>query len=95
MPDDDNRELSQQQQVQLATWLAERNARMTALGHTPPVKGTLDDRLRAMDAAFNDSPDRDTPLAQENHELRRTVEIYEEAIRQLLNGQLHAPATVV
>lgn len=80
--------LSQEQQGALAGWLAERNARMAALGHTPPIEGTLDDRLRALDSAFETSPNRDNELAQENHELRRTVQIYEEAIRQLLSGQL-------
>ena len=83
--------LSQEQRGQLAAWLAERQARMAALGHTPPPEGTLDERLRAMDAAFEASPDRDDEKAQENHELRRTVAILEEAIRALLGGQLPLP----
>lgn len=80
--------LNQAHKGQLAAWLAERNARLAALGHNPPVEGTLADRLQAMDTAFDNSPDRDDEKAQENHELRRTLEIYEEALRQLLNGQL-------
>ncbi|MFE4082853.1 hypothetical protein [Streptomyces sp. YIM B13502] len=83
--------LSQEQRGQLASWLAERQARMAALGHTSPPEGTLDERLRAMDAAFEASPDRDDEKAQENHELRRTVAILEEAIRALLGGQLPLP----
>ncbi|AEY93213.1 hypothetical protein SHJG_7947 [Streptomyces hygroscopicus subsp. jinggangensis 5008] len=85
--------LSQEQRGQLASWLAERQARMAALGHTSPPEGTLDERLRAMDAAFEASPDRDDEKAQENHELRRTVAILEEAIRALLSGQLPLPRT--
>ncbi|MCP9946033.1 hypothetical protein LUX12_16465 [Streptomyces somaliensis] len=83
--------LSQEQRGQLAAWLAERQARMTALGHTPRPEGTLDERLRAMDAAFEASPDRDDEKAQENHELRRTVAILEEAVRALLDGRLPLP----
>ncbi|MGW6459961.1 hypothetical protein ACWF94_29210 [Streptomyces sp. NPDC055078] len=83
-----NNGLSHEQQGRLADWLAEREARQAVLGHAPPAKGTLDHRLRALDAAFETSPNRSDKLAEENHELRRTVEIYEEAIRQLLNGQL-------
>lgn len=41
-----------------------------------------------MDAAFEASPGRNDDKAQENHELRRTVAILEEAIRALLNGEL-------
>ncbi|MFF9142929.1 hypothetical protein ACF09G_35910 [Streptomyces albogriseolus] len=85
--------LSQEQRGQLASWLAERQARMAALGHPSPPEGTLDERLRAMDAAFEASPDRDDEKAQENHELRRTVAILEEAIRALLSGQLPLPGT--
>jgi hypothetical protein len=83
--------LSEEQRGQLAAWLAERQARMAALGHAPPPEGTLDERLRAMDAAFEASPDRDDAKAQENHELRRMVAILEEAIRALLSGQLPLP----
>ncbi|MGA5124398.1 hypothetical protein ACPCAG_13965 [Streptomyces pseudogriseolus] len=85
--------LSQEQRGQLASWLAERQARMAALGHTSPPEGTLDERLRTMDDAFKASPDRDDEKAQENHELRRTVAILEEAIRALLSGQLPLPGT--
>ncbi len=80
--------LSQEQQSQLTAWLAQRNARVAAQNHRPPLQDNLADRLRALDAAFARSPDRDEAVAQENHELRRTVEIYEEALRQLINGQL-------
>ncbi|GAB1329947.1 hypothetical protein [Streptomyces sennicomposti] len=85
--------LTHEQRGQLAEWLAERNARMAALGHTPPPEGTLNERLHAMDAAFEASPDRDDEKVQENHELRRTVAILEEAIRALLNGQLPLPGS--
>ncbi|MBY8887238.1 hypothetical protein K7472_20650 [Streptomyces sp. PTM05] len=83
--------LSQEQRGQLAAWLSERQARMAALGHTPAPEDTLDERLRGMDAAFEASPDRNDERAQENHELRRTVAILEEAIRALLAGQLPMP----
>ena len=80
--------LTAEQRGQLATWLAERNARVAATRPPEGPEGTLADRLRTMDAAFDSAPDRDHPLARENHELRRTVEIYEETVRQLLNGKL-------
>ncbi|MEV5434412.1 hypothetical protein AB0K80_00010 [Streptomyces sp. NPDC052682] len=85
--------LSQEQRGQLAAWLAEQQARMAVLGHTPPPDGTLDERLRAMDADFEASPDKEDEKAQENHELRRTVAILEEAVRALLSGQLRLPNT--
>ncbi|CAL9591471.1 hypothetical protein SUDANB105_05232 [Streptomyces sp. enrichment culture] len=85
--------LTQEQRGQLAEWLTERNARMAALRHMPPPEGTLDERLRAMDAAYEASSDRDDEKARENHELRRTVAILEEAIRALLNGRLPLPST--
>lgn len=80
--------LSQEQQSQLTTWLAQQNARLATQDQPSPAERTFTDRLRDLDAAFAGAPDRDNPLAQENHELRRTVEIYEEAIRQLLNERL-------
>ncbi|MEO3753646.1 hypothetical protein [Streptomyces sp. B6B3] len=67
--------LSQEQQTQLTAWLAQRNARVAAHNHCPPLQDNLADRLRTLDAAFARRPDRD-------HELRRTVEIYEGALRQ-------------
>ncbi|MEO3753597.1 hypothetical protein [Streptomyces sp. B6B3] len=80
--------LSPAQQSQLATWLAQRSARLAAQNQHPAAERTLTDRLGDLDAAFVGTPDQDNPLAQENHELRRTVEIYEEAIRQLINQRL-------
>jgi hypothetical protein len=90
MPEN-NEEIDDEQRGRLAEWMAERDARMAALGHTPPAEGDLDSRLRELDAAFAENPQRDDPLVQENHELRRTVEIMEDAIRQLLQGQLPFP----
>ena len=46
-----------------------------------------------MDEAFAAHPDRDSPLVQENHELRRYTAILEEAIRALMAGELVADTT--
>ena len=95
MPEN-NEEIDDEQRGRLAAWMAERNARMAALGQTPPAEGDLDSRLRALDAALAADPRREEAVVQENYELRRTVEIMEEAIRRLLAGELpfpDAPAT--
>jgi len=82
---------TEEQRGELAKWSAERQARLTARGQGPAVEGTVEDRLRALDAAFEARPDRDNPLVQENHELRRMVEILDDAVRKIMNGELPMP----
>ena len=43
-----------------------------------------------MDEPFAEHPDRDSPLVQENHELRRYTAILEDAVRALMAGELVA-----
>jgi phytoene/squalene synthetase len=89
--DDSSNQFSPELRGELARWAAEREARMAARGVNAP-EGTLQERLAGLDAAFEKNPDKDNPLVAENHELRRTVEILEDAVRDLLHGRLLVPA---
>ncbi|MEV6404141.1 hypothetical protein AB0M58_14500 [Streptomyces bobili] len=48
----------------------------------------LSQQLAAMDAAFAASANKDDTRAQENHELRRLVTIYEAIIAGVINGDI-------
>ncbi|HEY8978246.1 MAG TPA: hypothetical protein VIU15_01535 [Streptomyces sp.] len=83
----DDTELTERQRDLLA-WFAVRRAARTAVAAGQKPQAELELRLREMDEAFAAHPDRDNPLVQENHELRRHTAILEEAVRALLTGEL-------
>ncbi|WP_416969407.1 hypothetical protein [Streptomyces sp. 4F14] len=81
--------LTDQQQELLAQFAVRRAARLAvAASQTPQAE--LELRLREMDEALAAHPDRDNPLVQENHELKRHTAILEEAIRAFIAGELVA-----
>jgi hypothetical protein len=82
--------LTAEQQELLAQFATRRAARLTVASGRTPELAALETRLKEMDAAFAASPDRDNPLAQENHELKRYTAILEEAIRAFMAGELVA-----
>ena len=52
----------------------------------------LTQRLAEMEAEFEASSDKDDARAQENHELRRLVTIYEAIIAGVINGDITVDA---
>ncbi len=82
--------LTEQQRELLTQFAARRAARMAVTSGRSPEQSELESRLREMDEAFAAHPDRDSPLVQENHELKRYTAILEEAIRALMSGELVA-----
>ncbi|MDQ1019957.1 hypothetical protein [Streptomyces afghaniensis] len=82
--------LTAQQRELLTQFAARRAARLAVASGRAPEQSELESRLREMDEAFAAHPDRDSPLVQENHELRRYTAILEEAVRALMAGELVA-----
>lgn len=85
-----NEGLTEEQRELLTQFAARRAARLTVASGRAPERSELEARLHEMDEAFAVHPDRDSPLVQENHELRRYTAILEEAIRALMAGELVA-----
>lgn len=84
--------LTEQQRDLLTQFAARRAARLAVTAGQAPKQSELESRLREMDEVFAARPDRDSPLVQENHELRRYTAILEEAVRGLIAGELVADA---
>jgi len=85
-----NEGLTEEQRELLTQFAARRAARLAVAAGRAPEQSELEARLREMDEALAARPDRDSPLVQENHELRRYTVILEEAVRALMAGQLVA-----
>ncbi|RPE39054.1 hypothetical protein EDD90_2009 [Streptomyces sp. Ag109_O5-1] len=85
-----NEGLTEEQRELLTQFAARRAARLAVASGRAPEQSELEARLHEMDEAFAARPDRDSPLVQENHELRRYTAILEEAIRALMAGELVA-----
>lgn len=83
-------ELSATQRELLSTFAMKRAARMAVATGQPAELPDLNIQLAAIDAAFESNPNRENPLVQENHELKRLVLIQEGAIRMLVPGHLEA-----
>ena len=94
--DDDgtaNEGLTGEQRELLTQFAARRAARLAVAYGRAPEQSELECRLREMDEAFAAHPDRDSPLVQENHELKRYTAILEEAVRALIAGEVVANTT--
>lgn len=87
-----NEGLTEEQRELLTQFAARRAARLAVAAGRTPEQSELEARLREMDEAFAEHPDRDNPLVQENHELRRYTAILEDAVRALMAGELVADA---
>jgi hypothetical protein len=87
-----NEGLTEEQRELLTQFAARRAARLAVAAGQPPEQSVLEARLREMDEAFAAHPQRDSPLVQENHELRRYTAILEEAVRAVMTGELVADA---
>ncbi|MFD0440599.1 hypothetical protein [Streptomyces chartreusis] len=87
-----NEGLTEEQRELLTQFAARRAARLAVAAGRAPEQSELEARLREMDEALAAHPDRDSPLVQENHELRRYTAILEEAVRALIAGELVADA---
>ncbi|WP_037620159.1 hypothetical protein [Streptomyces aureus] len=85
-----NEGLTKDQRELLTQFAARRAARLAVAAGRAPEQSELEARLREMDEAFAAHPDRDSPLVQENHELRRYTAILEEAVRAFMVGELAA-----
>ncbi|MDX3365287.1 hypothetical protein PV387_04475 [Streptomyces sp. ME02-6987-2C] len=85
-----NEGLTEEQRELLTQFAARRAARLAVASGRAPEQSELEARLHEMDEAFAAHPDRDSPLVQENHELRRYTAILEEAVRALMAGELVA-----
>ncbi|MDX3435660.1 hypothetical protein [Streptomyces stelliscabiei] len=85
-----NEGLTEEQRELLTQFAARRAARLAVAAGRTPEQSELEARLHEMDEAFAAHPDRDSPLVQENHELRRYTAILEEAVRALMAGELVA-----
>ncbi|MFJ3825013.1 hypothetical protein [Streptomyces nodosus] len=85
-----NEGLTEEQRELLTQFAARRAARLAVVSGRAPEQSELEARLHEMDEAFAAHPDRDSPLVQENHELRRYTAILEEAVRAFMVGELGA-----
>ncbi|SFF74776.1 hypothetical protein SAMN05216251_12726 [Actinacidiphila alni] len=79
------------QQEQLAEFAAKRAARL-AVAAGAQDHADLAAQLQEMDATFASDPDRDNPLRQENHELRREIAVLTAALHAALTGTISLPA---
>ncbi|MFE9882578.1 hypothetical protein [Streptomyces sp. NPDC005784] len=82
--------LTDEQRELLTQFAARRAARLAVASGRAPDLSELESRLRDMDDAFTTHPDRDNPLVQENHELKRYTAILEDAVRAFMAGELVA-----
>ncbi|MCA1217384.1 hypothetical protein [Streptomyces sp. 8L] len=85
-----NEGLTEGQRELLTQFAARRAARLAVAAGPAPEQSELETQLREMDEAFAAHPERNNPLVQENHELRRYTAILEEAVRALMAGELVA-----
>ncbi|MEU9168565.1 hypothetical protein AB0D34_12340 [Streptomyces sp. NPDC048420] len=82
--------LTDEQRELLTQFAARRAARLVVASGQAPELSELEARLREMDEALAAHPDRDNPLVQENHELKRYTVILEDAVRAFMAGELVA-----